>query len=214
MRIQPVYNKVLVEVESEWISEHKTKSGVVGITFENDIDRSVGAQRKGKILAIPRAVSKNHFFLKLVQDTVAVNDIAYFHFNAIVADSKIELKIEDKPCYLVDMDQIFCLVREGCIIMYGGRVLAEPIYDEDVVLVNNMLVRKTRSGIISEINVKHNLKKARLKHIGNPLKNQTKPDVVPGDTIYYEEDADFENIIEGENLFCMIQDDIQLKEIE
>jgi co-chaperonin GroES (HSP10) len=213
MNIQPVYDKVLVEVESEWKSEIKGKHGVTGVVFENDIDRSVGAQRKGKVVAVPRAISKDHYMLKLIKDIILVGDIIYTHFNSILPDTKIELKIAEKPYYLVNMEQIFAIVRDGQIRMYGGRVLAEPIFDSDIDDLGGLKVRKTQAGIISELNVKHNFKKATLTHIGNPLEGERKTDVAAGDVIFYEKDSDFENEIEGKNYFCMMQEDIQMKEV-
>lgn len=209
--IQPIYDKVLVEVDAEWQTEHLTKSGVIGIAFENDINRLAGAIRKGRVIAIPRGISQ-HYFLSFVQDSPQIGDILYFHFNSILPDTKVDLNIYGKPYYLVHMEQIFAMVRNGEVIMYGGRVLAEPIYDNDVEDVGGMKVRKTESGIISEINVTHNLKKARLTHIGNPLSNQVKTDVAPGDIIFYDKDADFENEVEGKTYFCMTQEDILMKE--
>lgn len=209
--IQPVYDKVLVEVEAEWLDVQTTASGVVAVAFENEIDRRAGAVRKGRVVALPCAIS-DHYFLKLVQDTVEVGDLLYFHFNAITPDSRVDLKILDKPYYLVCMEHIFAIVRNGQILMYGGRVLAEPIYDEDIQDLGGLKVKKTASGVIKELNVGHNLKKARLTHIGNPLTDQPKTKVSPGDIIYYEQDADFENEIEGKKYFCMIQEDIQMKE--
>jgi co-chaperonin GroES (HSP10) len=212
MSIQPVYDKVLVEVESEWKTEHVTKSGVIGIAFENDIDRLAGAVRKGKVVAAPRGIS-DHYYLSRVQDLPQEGDIIYFHFNAILPDNKIDLNIYEKPLYLIGMDHIFVMVRNGDVIMFGSRILAEPLYDDDVVEDGGIRVRKTKSGIISEINVKHNLKKARLSHIGNPLKNEVKTDAAPGDVIFYDKDADFENEVEGKNYFCMMQEDILMKEV-
>jgi co-chaperonin GroES (HSP10) len=123
------------------------------------------------------------------------------------------LNIYEKPLYLIGMDHIFVMVRNGDVIMFGSRILAEPLYDDDVVEDGGIRVRKTKSGIISEINVKHNLKKARLSHIGNPLKNEVKTDAAPGDVIFYDKDADFENEVEGKNYFCMMQEDILMKEV-
>jgi co-chaperonin GroES (HSP10) len=208
--MRPVYNRVLVQVDYEWKEEHVTQSGVIGVCFQNDIDRSVGAQRKGKVIAIPRAISKNHFFLKDIQEAVRVGDILYFHFNSILPDNCVD---PDKGHYIINMEQIFCILRDGEMIMYGGRVLAEPIYDDDVEDEGGIKVRKTASGIIKEINVQHNLKKAKLSYIGNPLRGERTLDVSPGDTIYYDTDADFENVIEGKKYFCMIQEDILMKEM-
>lgn len=213
MKVQPVYDKILVEVESEWKSEVKTKSGIVGIVFENDVDRSVGAIRCGRIVAVPRAISKQHYILKDVKEEVKVNDFAYFHFNAITTDSKVDIKIHGKPYYLVGLEDLFCIVRDGQIIMYASRVLAEPLYDEDLIDVGLWgKARKSSSGIITEIHVGHNHKKARLVHIGNPLNGHKELNVRPGDIIYYDKDADFENEVEGKKYFCMIQEDIQMKE--
>jgi co-chaperonin GroES (HSP10) len=202
---------VLVEADFEWKAQHTTNSGIVGIHFENEIDRSIGAQRTGKVIALPLGIS-DHPFLKAIQEEVQVGDILYFHFNSIHPDSRVELDINEKPYYLVNMENIFCLVRNGEIIMYGGRVLAEPLYDADVEDVLGMNIRKTNSGIISEINVGHNFKKARLAHIGKPLKGAEKLDARAGDIIYYAKDADFINVIEGKTYFCMIQEDILLVE--
>lgn len=211
VNIQPVYDKVLVEVESEWKTEHVTKSGAIGIAFENDIDRLSGAIRKGKVVAVPRGIS-DHYYLKMVQDSPQVGDTLYFHFNAILPDRRIDLDLYSKPLYLIGMDNIFAMVRNGDVIMFGSRILTEPVYDDDVEYDHGIRVRKTKSGIISEINVRHNLKKARLTHIGNPLKNEKQPDIAIGDVIFYDKDADFENEVEGKNYFCMMQEDILMKE--
>lgn len=212
MKIKPIYDRVLVDVDYEWKEEHRTESGVIGVCFQNDIDRSGGAQRKGRVVAVPRGISKNHFFLKDIQESVQVGDLLYFHFNSILPDNRVELNLEDKPYYLINMENIFCIIRNGEFIMYGGRILAEPVYDDDVEDVGGMKVRKTKSGIISQINVKHNLKKAKLSHIGLPLKSQRPVNASPGDLIYYDTDADFENEIEGKVYFCMIQEDLLMKE--
>lgn len=208
--LQPVYDKVLVEVESnsEWLHEVKTKSGVIAVAFENDLDRRAGAVRKGKVVALPCAISQ-HYILKNVQDKVEIGDLVYLHFNAITPDNRIDL---EKPYFLVCMENIFCIVRNGEIIMYAGRVLAEPIFDEDVQDLGGLKVKKTDAGVIKELNVTHNFKKAKLAHIGNPLAPAKKTNVSPGDIIYYEQDADFENEIEGKKYFCMVQEDIQMKE--
>jgi co-chaperonin GroES (HSP10) len=212
MKLRPIYDHVLVEVEREWNQEIKGKHGIVGVTFENEIERGLGAIRTGKVVATPRGLSDSHAVLG-IQDTFEVGDKVYFHFNSIDADSRMETDIEKKPNYLVHCGSIFCIVRNGKIIMYASRVLAEPIFDDDVVEDGGIRVKKTKSGIITEINVGHNTKKARLSYIGNPLAHQSPVDVAPGEVIYYTRDADFENEIEGKIYFCMLQEDLLAKEI-
>jgi co-chaperonin GroES (HSP10) len=211
MKVRPIYDRVLVEVESEWKEQIQGKNGVIGIVFQNDIDRSVGAQRRGKVVALPRAIS-NHHLISRVQDKIEIGDILYFHFNSITEDSRVELSLYQPPCYVVPMDNIFCIVRDGKIIMYAGRVLCEPVFDEDVVDEDGIKVRKTKSGIISQINVGHNVKMAKLAHIGNPLANDPTLDISTGDLVFYDVDADFENEIEGKNYLCMIQEDLLMAE--
>jgi co-chaperonin GroES (HSP10) len=213
VKVQPIYDRVLVEVESEWKEEIRGKNGVIGIVFQDDIDRSVGAQRKGVLRVLPRAMSKNHHLLSRVKDQLQVGDTLYFHFNSVTEDSRFQPTLSDKPLYVIPMDNIFCAVRNGEIIMYGGRVLCEPVFDEDVVEDGGIKVRKTKSGIISEINVGHNVKVARLAHIGNPLANDPQLDVSPGENVFYDVDSDFENEIEGKEFFCMIQEDLLMKKL-
>lgn len=212
MKVRPILDNVLVEVEAEWNQEIKTKSGVIGVTFENEIERGLGAVRTGKVVAIPRGLSKIHSVAS-IQERIEEGDTVYFHFNAIDAESRMELDVQKKPFYTVHYSSIFCYVRNGLITMVGSRVLAEPVYDDDVTIDGGIRVKKTRSGIITEINVKHNIKKARLVNIGNPLRGNKLPDVKPGEIIYYSQDADFENEIEGKTYFVMYQEDLLMKEI-
>lgn len=212
MKVRPILDHVLVEVESEWREEIKTKSGVIGVTFENEVERGLGAIRTGKVIATPRGLSKIHS-VAAIQERIEEGDIVYFHFNAIDAESRMELDVQKKPFYTVHYSSIFCFVRNGVITMVGSRVLAEPVFDDDVVVDGGIRVKKTKSGIITEINVRHNLKKARLSYMGMPLRGQKPPDVMPGEIIYYAQDADFENEIEGKMYFVMFQEDLLMKEI-
>jgi co-chaperonin GroES (HSP10) len=211
--VQPVFDTVLVEVEREWNGEIQTESGVVGIAFENDLDRSVGAQRKGRVVRVPRQIS-NHHYLSLINTEVREGDILYFHFNSILEDTRVQLDAFERPHYLVHMENIFAIIRDGAIIMFGDRVLCEPIFDDDVVtLEDGLRVKKSESGIITDVNIGHNMKRARIAHIGSGLNDRKSVDAMVGDIIFYDVDADFENEIEGRKYFCMLQDDLLMREI-
>jgi co-chaperonin GroES (HSP10) len=212
-KLQPLYDNLLVEVDWEWRNEITTKSGVVGVVWEDDRNRAIGAQRKGVVTNVPRGISQHHY-LSLIQQKVEIGDTVYFHFNSVSEDTKVQLSVYDKPSYLVHLENVFAILRNGKIIMYADRVFCEPVFDDDIVtLEDGMKVKKSKSGIITQINVSHNMKRAILSHIGYPLKGRNKTEVEPGDKVYYEKDADFENEIEGKVYFCMIQDDILLKEV-
>jgi co-chaperonin GroES (HSP10) len=212
MNARPVFDNVLVEVDSEWKSEIQGKNGIVGVVFENDLDRSVGAQRRGRVVRTPRKISEHHY-LSSIRNIVQEGDVVYFHFNSIVPDTRVQFDLLEKPLYLVNMEGIFVIVRDGKIIMNGDRILCEPLFDEDVVEEDGVKVRKTKSGIITEINVKHDLKKARLAHIGEGFIGKKPVNANVGDVVYYDVDADFENEIEGKKYFCMVQEDLLMKQI-
>lgn len=213
--IQPLLDSILVEVESEWKGEILTKSGVVGIVFENDIERAVGAQRKGTIVAVPRGVSPTHHYLSQVKIDLKVGDTVYFHFNSITSGSRVDIaEFFNEKYYTVPVDQLFVVVRDGKIMPFGDRVLCEQIIEDDVVTLDDgMKVKMTKSGIITTINVGHDAKRATLVYMGSPLFGANPLDVVAGDIVVYDQDADFENEVEGKKYFCMIVDDLLMKEL-
>jgi co-chaperonin GroES (HSP10) len=202
---QPIYDNLLVSVEYEWKGEVQGKNGIVGVRWETDIDRGIGAQTRACVVQVPRGISS---FLQPFEK-IEIGDVVYFHFNSISEDSRVQLHPNDQPLYLIHLDNIFCIVRNGKILMYKDRVFCLPVFDEDIeTLDNGMKVKKTKSGIITQINVGHNMKEATLSHIGAPLPGEPNLNLDPGTKVFYEKDADFENVIEGTTYFCMIQEDL------
>ena len=205
-QISPVYNRILVEVDREWNEEIKTESGVIGVCFESEIERLDGAQLKGKVVALPLAVSEN---ILDVNKHLQVGDTVYFHFNEISQDSRID-DVFDRRLYIVMVDQLFLAIRDGEIKMLNDRVLITPMYDSDVDENTNTKIEKTASGIVVSLKreEQHNTKKGVLAHIG-----QTMLKVYPGDVVYYEKDADMEYIIEGTKYLVMTQEDLMMREV-
>ena len=144
---------------------------------------------------------------------VQVGDLLYFHYNSLDEDSVIP---GTQGLYTIPYDQAFCSVRNGEIIMIGGRVLCLPWYDPNVKNIdvdgNKVKARVTNSGIITEINIGHDLQKSVLAHIGTPLIGDPVLPVQKGDEVYYIKDGDFENTIEGVTYFCMFQEDLLMAE--
>lgn len=208
--IQPLYNRVLVEADQEWKSQVEGRNGIVGIVYENDVDRSVGAQRMGKVVAVPRGV-KDDFSLSKWRGEIRAGDIVFVHFNAISANSRFQVMVKDNPLYVVHLENVFAVLRGDKILMMNGRVLCLPELDPEVkTLDDGMKVKTTASGIITEINVvDYNIKRALLAEIGE---HQEGCDARPGEHVYYAKDADFENEVNGTRYFCMVQDDILMVE--
>lgn len=155
------------------------------------------------------AVCDDMYSYSNIANDLKAGDKVYFHYNAISEDALIP---DQKGLWLIDYDRVFCAVRGGEIIMMGGRILAEPVYDEDIVEIDIEGVKQkaklTASGLVKEINPGHNLVRARLSHMGNPLIGDDHVPIKPGDVFFYIKNADFKNTIEGKDYFVMMQDEI------
>lgn len=140
---------------------------------------------------------------------VVVGDRVYFHYNALAEVNAIP---DSDGLWVIEYDFIFCSVRNGKIIPIGGRIFAEPLYDGDIVEVDiggfTTKAKLTESGLVKEINPGHNLRKAKLAHIGTPRIGDDPVPVKTGDVFYYIENGDFKNSIEGKDYFVMFQDEI------
>lgn len=159
------------------------------------------AVRQGEVISVPKV---NRYG---IENEVNPGDTIFFHYNVVDECSENEIEINEEIYYKVPYIHVFCVLKDDDIKMIGGRVFCEPIYDDDIEMVDGMLVKK-QGGIITEVNVGHNSKKARVAYIGSPSKGSSKLDVKPGDVIFYEKNADFENTVNGKTYFCMKQDDI------
>ncbi len=202
---QPIYDHILVKVEEEVKSKIKHGSlELIAAGQDYNPDQKVFAITQGLCVNVPRGMSKGIPYEFIVPE-VEKGDIVVLHFNSIDEGSRIE--IGEEVFYLVPYEYVFAVLRDSRIVMIGGRVLCLPYY-ENAIEEDGMMIRKTESGIITEINVKHDLKKAVLAHIGNPLRNAEVLPVAIGDLIWYAQDADFENEVAGKTYFCMMQDDI------
>lgn len=187
-------DRVVVRVKSEYKEKltHGSLELEVSESFAPFAKRKdTFAQTYGEIIAI---CDKRTGGLPV---EVEVGDKVYFHFNAINANSRLDA-MDDKIHHIL-YDHLFCAVRDGNIVMLNSRVLCEPLYEEGV--ENGV---RTKNGLVVEINVGHDSKRAVLRHIGNP----PEVDAKPGDIVHYEKNADFENIIEGTKYFVMFQDDL------
>ena len=132
-------------------------------------------------------------------------DKVYFHFNALGEDSLLP----DSDLYLVPLDMVFAYVMDGELHAMSGKALCLAEADgENLEGVGRV---KMSGGIITETNVKHNMKMARLALLGSPLLGMEEVDAKAGDLVFYAKDADFENEIEGKKYLVMDQDLILAK---
>jgi co-chaperonin GroES (HSP10) len=207
---QPILNHVLVTVESEkvdMIHYGSLELKVAGTEGLEDVSKY--AQTMGHVVNVPRGMS-NGIPYKYIVPEVQVDDDVVLHYSAI--DDTMAIEHNGERLYLVPYEYIFAAIRNGEIVMIGGRVLCEAIQAEGVVNDDGINVIKSPSGIITAINVPHDAKFATLSHIGTPLKGSPTLSVKIGDVIAYPRDADWENEIMGKKYFCMTQEDILMHE--
>jgi co-chaperonin GroES (HSP10) len=163
-----------------------------------------------EVVAVPDALED---WCRIVPE-VQVGDKAYFHYNALREEGAIPGL---QGLFTIEYDFVFAVVRQERIVMIGGKILAEPIFDEGVVDIEidggTIKGKMTPSGIVTEINSGPKLSVARLAHIGQPLKGEELPDIAIGDTFVYINNADFRRIVEGHQYFLMDQEDILVKQV-
>lgn len=202
---QPVYNNLLVRVEKNRVDTiNSEKLSLILAGTEGSEDTSRGAQTVGYVASVPRVMFNGN----TIVPELKVGDKIFMHYSSIDDASLVELP--DGDYYLVPYDYVFAVLKYGKVEkMIGARVFCLPVTDEDdVVSEDGMLVKKTSSGIIYEINVEHNTKVARIAHIGTPLDGAPVLPVKAGDLVIYDKDADFENDVEGTTYFSMVQEDL------
>jgi co-chaperonin GroES (HSP10) len=165
-------------------------------------------QRKVRVAEVVAIPEKLEDWCKIIPD-VRVGDKVYFHYNALKEDNMLP---DYQGLWVIDYDFIFCTVRDGQINMIGGRILAEPLFDDDIVEIEvdgfKQKAKLTQSGLVKELNPSHSLKKAKLASIGKPLIGEPAIPIQVGDVFYYIKNGDFRNEIEGKDYFVMYQEDV------
>lgn len=211
--------------------------------FEGERDRSERKLRHGQIYSVPEVFSeKNHMPIDpgypnprmyISHDSIQkqVNlgfkwDESYYHPGAkeqmefiTIADygEMIDAKAGDKcyihpmvtepeklfaikdgvRLYLAEVNEIVCVVRNGVIIPQGGYILLDPIEMDDQ--VNGLVVDASK-------------KDEPLKGIVRHTRDGSGVDV--GDVVLFQEDSNWDFVIEGHRYYAMLEEDIFVKCIQ
>lgn len=196
-------NKIIVRA-SDLYNYYVTK-GDLTLYVDPMFKRGV---RKTKVAEVVQVPTEMHGWNKTVPE-ISVGDKVYLHHNALEEYNMIP---DSKGLWVIEYDEVLCAVRDGNIIPINGRILAEPIFDDDILEIDYMgskrKVKMTESGLVKELDPSYNLAKARLSYIGTPQIGETKVPINAGEVFYYIVNADYKNEIEGKEYFVMFQDDI------
>ena len=196
-------NKIIVRA-SDLYNYYVTK-GDLTLYVDPMFKRGV---RKTKVAEVVQVPTEMHSWNRTVPE-ISVGDKVYLHHNALEEYNMIP---DSKGLWVIEYDEVLCAVRDGNIIPINGRILAEPIFDDDILEIDYMgskrKVKMTESGLVKELDPSYNLAKARLSYIGTPQIGETKVPINAGEVFYYIVNADYKNEIEGKEYFVMFQDDI------
>jgi co-chaperonin GroES (HSP10) len=145
-----------------------------------------------------------------IHQEVRVGDVAYFHFNSLTEDNK--LITPEGEVYRVPYSRVYCVSREGEIIMIGGWALVEPTYPDDieVSVIEGEKCFKRKGGFLylPPSSVKEEEQVGILRHIGTPLKGRPTLPYKAGDTVLLALYSDIRITVEGKEYFRVAQSDL------
>lgn len=196
-------NKIIVRAKD--LYNYYVTKGDLTLYVDPMFKRGVGKTKVAEVVGVPENM---HSWNRTVPE-VNVGDRVYLHHNAL---EEFNMVPDSEGLWVIEYEEVLCAVRDGNIIPINGRILAEPIFDDDIVEIDYMgssrKVKMTPTGLVKELDPTHNLAKARLAYIGTPQIGQTKVPINEGEIFYYILNADYKNNIEGKEYFVMFQDEI------
>lgn len=136
-------------------------------------------------------------------------DKAYFHYLTLEMDENFVMFQEKLQVYRVRASDIFCVVRDGKIIMNLNYVLAQPYWREGLEDLGDGIRGKTKEingkKIVTEVAMKPDVNIATIHHIGD---FEGARGISKDDVCLLTPNCEFENEIEGVKYWVFKQDDI------
>ena len=139
-------------------------------------------------------------------------DKVYFHYSLFVPQDERDysspnlLIVNGESFWTLDINSVFCYVRDGVLLPFKNNILIIPIHDK----------RKDKSLLIhnpfaGEIIIKgdNQISRGRVALIGD---NTLTPRIEVGDVVFFPSYCEFENVIEGKTYWVMEIEDIYGKE--
>jgi co-chaperonin GroES (HSP10) len=179
---------VWVDYPSTFEETIETKTGLI-LTKVNDYKPEWHAILHGEVLTPP---SKTRMDQELI-----LGDKIYFHYLAADEEQIIKHPDSGRRVLRVPEGSVFCIIRDGKIIPYGGHVLAKPIYSEDIKEIEvegkKIMARMSASGLVTSTEVSYVKNSSTVHFIAeNDL------GVNPGDVVVMDNHSHNEYEIEGE----------------
>lgn len=166
--------------EGRWKDTIKGPDGMVFYTTPNNKYETNDIAFCGSVVAAPEDSDVKH------------GDKIYFHYNTMLG--QVPKEINGINCYEVDVDLVFCVVREGKIKAIGEWVLLNPIDTTEV--LGSGLFENPFKTISKKVATVYSIsEKVTLLLSDGKVKE--------GDNVFInEKTAPFENEIEGVKYYC------------
>jgi co-chaperonin GroES (HSP10) len=180
----------------------ETRSGLI-LAKVNDYKPEWHAILHGEVYSPPTKTN--------IKQEILPGDKIYFHYLAADSEEMMTSPDNGRKMLRVPESSIFCIVRNGEIIPYGGHVFAKPVYSDDIQEVDvdgkKIMARVSNSGLVTSTQVSFIKNSTIVKHIGPPLHGDDLG-VVPGDMVFMEPNSHKEYEVEGEKYHIFEQSDI------
>jgi co-chaperonin GroES (HSP10) len=200
MSLQATINNLIVRVDTKYIGNMTDLMRLSAIQDNASVDGSDLVNIYGEVISVPKAISKTKEYEGFSKDNIQVGDIAIFNYlviSEIVAipdkddvEFKNIIRYKGKEYFMVDIRNLFGVIRNGEIIMLNGNVMTTQ-YEESKIIVPTHLRRIKQAA------------KCEVLYSGYPKSNEKQIELSPGDTIYYNPFLAQKYQIKGKK-FCII----------
>lgn len=209
---------VLVKLEKKSENEYRFSSGLI-IHIDTSYKPTHYQRIFADVVAIPSGLREDGDLVKWdnedpkrldsIEAEVLPGDRIYFNYTALNNYSILEY--EGATFYKINYASIICTVRESKITPIGGHVLLTEYLgqgvEKETIGNNTIFVKKSKSGIITEANIKPVKGAGIVRYISKPLKeDQTL--ISDGDIVLYPKQYGFKNTIEDKEYICVKYFDI------
>lgn len=199
--VKPRFDYILVDPDP--CRNYYRMHGPDGAPIDIEVSTAYSAEHNsisGRIIAMPSRISE---FCKFDLDQIQVGDRVYFHFNCLDTAKESGYGVEDETGYLycgIHISMLYCAVRyPGEIIMISNHILVNPIEEDTSKMVS-------KHGIILKDRPDNVMQHGIVMHCGK--NNRRESEIKPGDQIIFEQDAEFEMVIEGKKYYKQTHDEV------
>jgi len=201
--LQATINNLLVRVDTKYIGNMSDIMRLSAIQDNASVDASDLVNIYGEVISVPKAISKTKEYEGFSKDNIQVGDIAIFNYlviSEIVAipdkddvEFKNIIRYKGKEYFMVDIRNLFGVIRNGEIIMLNGYVMATQYEESKIILPLHL----------------RNIKKAASCEV----LYASEENLSPGDSIYFNPTLAQKYQIKGKKFSIITQNKILGKKV-